>query len=85
MSEDYLELKKLVIDELAGQFDQQEKAELGKKFKLSAEQMDELVKELLNKWLSSTDFVIMIASLLGLSAPRTKEDKGERKSRHYIG
>ena len=42
MSEDYLELKKLVIDELAGQFDQQEKAELGKKFKLSAEQMDEL-------------------------------------------
>ncbi|MBI4174751.1 MAG: hypothetical protein HY517_03825 [Candidatus Aenigmarchaeota archaeon] len=79
--QDFLELKKLVINELAGQFDEHEKAELGKKFKLSAERMDDLIKELLNKWLSSADLVVMIASLLGLSAPRKMK---ERKT-HYIG
>ncbi len=82
--EDFLELKKLVINELAGQFDVEEKEKLGKQFNLTAEQIDELIKELLNKWLSSADFVVMIASLMGLSAPRKTKEKGEKKT-HYIG
>ena len=81
MSDKFLELKKLVIDELAGQFDSAEKKELAKEFHMTEEQMEFLVKKLLDKWLSNVDFVVMVATMLGISMPRqTKERRA-----NYIG
>ena len=81
MSDKFLELKKLVIDELAGQLDSKEKKDLAKEFHMAEEQMDLLVKKLLDNWLSNADFVVMVATMLGISMPRqTKERRA-----NYIG
>ena len=81
MSDKFLELKRLVIDELAGQLDAAEKKELAKEFKLTEEQIDFLVKKLLDKWLSNPDYIIMVATMLGISMPRKQK---ERRAQ-YIG
>ena len=81
MADDYLELKKLVISELVSRIDSKDKKGLAKEFNLTEEQLNNLIEKMLDKWLSSTDFVIMIATALGLSMPR----KTKEKRAHYIG
>ena len=81
MSDKFLELKKLVIDELAQQLDSEEKKELAKEFRLTEEQIDFLVRKLLDKWLSNPDYIVMVATMLGISMPRKQKD---RKA-NYIG
>ena len=81
MPDKFLELKRLVIDELAGQLDAAEKKDLAKEFKLTEEQIDFLVNKLLDKWLSNPDYIIMVATMLGISMPRKQK---ERRAQ-YIG
>lgn len=78
---DFLELKKMVINELVNQIDSGEKKELGKEFNLSEEQLNDLINKMLDKWLNTTDFVVMIATALGISMPRKTKDRSSR----YIG
>lgn len=83
-ADEFTELKKAVIDALASQIDNKNKKELAKEFGLTEEQLDVLVRKLLDAWLSNPDYIVFIASMLGLSMPR-KDEKSEKKSRHYIG
>ena len=78
---DFLELKKMVINELINQIDSEERKELGKEFNLSEEQLNDLIGKMLDKWLNSTDFVVMMATALGISMPRKTKDRSSR----YIG
>lgn len=81
MPDEFLEMKKLIIDELVGQIDESEKKALAKEFNLTKDRIDSLIKKLLDKWLNNPDYILFIASMLGLSMPRkTKERKA-----HYIG
>lgn len=79
--DDFLELKKMVINELVGQIDENDKKELGKEFNLTEEQLGTLITKMLDKWLDSVDFVVMVATALGLSVPRKTKDRPAR----YIG
>ena len=81
MSDEYLELKKMVIEHLVNQLDETDKKELTKEFNLTEEQLDTLTKKMLDKWLSNTDFIIMIATMLGISMPR----KNKERKANYIG
>ena len=81
MSDEFLQLKRLVIENLVSQIDPEEKKGLGKEFNLTEEQLDNLITKMLDKWLNSTDFVVMIATALGLSMPRKTKDRSSR----YIG
>ena len=81
MSDEFLQLKRLVIENLVGQMDSKEKSNLGKEFNLTEEQVDNFISKMLDKWLNSTDFVVMIASALGISMPRKTKDRSAR----YIG
>ena len=78
---DFLELKKMVINELINQIDSEERKELGKEFNLSEEQLNDLIGKMLDKWINSTDFVVMMATALGISMPRKTKDRSSR----YIG
>ena len=81
MPDDFTEMKRLVIDNLAGQIDSHDKREMGKDYKLTEDQVDELIRKMLDKWLDNVDFVVMIASVLGISLPRKTKDRSSR----YIG
>lgn len=81
MSDDFTEMKKLVIGALVDQIDSGNKKELAKEFNLTEEQLDMLIRKLLDAWLSNPDYIMFIASMLGLSAPR----KNKEKKAHYIG
>ena len=81
MSDEFLQLKKLVINELVNQIDSEERKKLGKEFNLSEEQLNDLISKMLDKWLNSTDFVVLIATALGISMPRKTKDRSSR----YIG
>ncbi|HLC76823.1 MAG TPA: hypothetical protein VJH04_01325 [archaeon] len=74
-----LDLKKMVINELMNQIE--DKKELGKEFNLTEGQINALIEKMLDKWLNNTDFVVMIATALGLSMPRKTKDRSSR----YIG
>ena len=78
MQDGFLQLKKIVIEELASKI---ERKELAKEFNLTEEQLDLLIKKMLDKWLNSTDFILIIADVLGLSMPRKTKEKRAR----YIG
>ncbi|HLC67765.1 MAG TPA: hypothetical protein VJI12_02670 [archaeon] len=79
MSDEFLEVKRLVIEELVSQIDG--KKEIAKEFGLTAERLDELVVKLADKWLTNPDFVVMLATVLGISMPR----RGKEKRARYIG
>ena len=76
-----LEMKKMVINELINQIDDEDKKDLGKEFNLTKEQLNSLITKMLDKWLDTGDFVVMIATALGLSMPRKAKDRSSR----YIG
>ena len=79
MTNGFLDLKKMVINELMNQIE--DKKDLGKEFNLTEEQINALIEKMLDKWLDNTDFVVMIATALGLSMPRKTKDRSSR----YIG
>ena len=81
MADKFLEMKKLVITELLQQLDSDESRKISKEFKLSEEQFKSLTEKLLDTWLSNPDYIVMLASVLGVSAPRVTKDR----SRNYIG
>lgn len=81
MTDEFTEMKKLVIEELVNQIEGSDKKELAKEFNLTEEQLNDLTRKMLDKWLNNPDYILFIASMLGLSVPR--KDK-ERKT-HYIG
>ncbi len=76
-----LELKKIIINELVNQIDNKDKKDIAKEFGISEDSLDELVKKLLDKWLTNPDLIVMIATSLGLSMPRKTKDRPAR----YIG
>lgn len=81
MSDEFLEMKKLVMSELIGQLDAPDKKSLEKEFNLTDEQLNALISNLLDKWLNNADFVVMLATVLGISLPRKSKENRAR----YIG
>lgn len=81
MTDDFLEIKKLVIAELIKQISDRDKRDLAKEFGLSDERLHDLIVKLADKWLNNADYVVMLASIFGVSAPRKTKDKSSR----YIG
>jgi len=81
MTDEFLELKRLVIEELVKQLDEDDKKEISKEFGLAEKKLDELIVKLADKWLSNQDYVIMLATVLGISMPRKSKDRSSR----YIG
>lgn len=81
MSDEFLEMKRLVINELVNQIDHKDKEGLAKEFSLTEEQLNDLTRKMLDKWLANPDYIVMIATMLGISLPR----KSKEKKAHYIG
>ena len=79
MSDGFLEVKRLVIEELVRQIE--DKDDIAKEFGLSEEKLGDLIVKLADKWLTNPDHVIMLATLFGISMPRKSKDRSSR----YIG
>lgn len=80
-TDEFTGMKKVVIDALAEQIGGESREKMSKEFGLTEEQLEKLIRKMLDAWLNNPDYIMFIASMLGLSMPRkTKEGKA-----HYIG
>jgi hypothetical protein len=75
--DDLTELKRIIIEHLAG-LETRKRREIAAEFNLSEEKLDELARRLLNEWLNNPELIMLLASELGLSMPRSRKEKKAR-------
>jgi hypothetical protein len=81
MENEFLEVKRLVIEELVSQIDDGDRDEIAREFGLTREKLDDLIVKLVDRWLVNPDHIVMLATVLGIAAPR----KSKEGRAHYIG